>query len=493
MFQARSRAAIIRLACLTLAALMFTACTGDPAAPPAPPGSTTPPSSPAPAAPQPKGVGADGAGDAYYPTDGNGGYDVTGYHVSISYDPQSRHLDGDTVITATATQDLTTFNLDLHGFDVSAVEVDDKPATFERAGEHELVITSPAGVASGATYRTRVRYAGVPKALGESGLGANGWQISKSGGAFAAGEPHSATSWFPANDTPRDKATFKLTVRVPDGWTVISNGREESSTSDGGWTTSTWVEPNRIATYLTTIGIDKWTFERSTLPGGIPVVSTYAPGTESKREVESRLPEIIEFLTAKFGPYPQSAAGGIYINESIGFSLETQTRPIYATWAELPVVVHENAHQWFGNSVTVASWADICLNECFASYAQWLWDEAKGGKDLDAEYRTDVARAPNRLWSGKLYDMGAGNEFGAVYTKGPLALHALRRQIGDPAFDRVLHEWNARHKDGNASWPQFEDLAQEVAQQNLRPFFDAWFRADTKPADEFLYPGNLRR
>jgi aminopeptidase N len=381
----------VRAACLALAvASTMTACTSrsNDARPPQP---TTPTE----AAP-----GADGVGDPYYPKDGNGGYDVTAYHVSISYDPKSHQLDGDTEITAKATGELERFNLDLTGLKVSAVQVAGKAATFEQTGEHELVITPAAAVADGAEFTTRVKYAGVPKSSEEGTLGVNGWQISQSGGAFAAGEPHSATTWFPANDTPRDKATFALDARVPNGWSVVSNGREKPATRGrDGWTTFHWAEPTRIATYLTTVGIDKWTFDRSTLPGGIPVVSAYAPGVESKREVESRVPEIIEFLASKFGPYPQSAAGGIYINEDIGFSLEIQTRPIYASWAELPVVVHENAHMWWGNSVTVQSWADICLNECFASYAQWLWDEAKEGVNLDEQYRQGVARATCTTWA----------------------------------------------------------------------------------------------
>jgi len=481
----------IRLACLTLAAATVAACSGKPGTQPGPTSTPAPPSSTR--AATEGGAGADGAGDAYYPTDGNGGYDALDYQVSISYDPATKKLDGDTVVTAKASADLKTFNLDLHGFEIASVEVDGKPATPARVGEHELVITPQATIPNGQTFKTRVRYSGVPERSENGTLGTNGWQISKSGGAFVAGEPHSATSWFPSNDTPRDKATFRLAARVPDGWSVISNGIEEPSTSDGGWTTYNWVETTRIATYLTTVGIDKWTFERFTLPNGIPVVNAYAPGAEGKKQVESRLPEILDFLSSKFGPYPQKAAGGIWINESIGFSLETQTRPIYATWAELTVVVHENAHQWYGDSVSVANWADICLNECFASYAQWLWDEAKERKDLDANYRTQVARTTDRFWNRKLYDMGAGKEFGAVYDKGALAMHALRRQIGDDAFDKVLKGWSEKHKDGNASWPEFEQFVQDQSGQNLRAFFDAWFRGDQKPADEFLYPGNLRR
>jgi aminopeptidase N len=485
---ARSRVTPI-LALVTVATVAISACDGEPVTQQGP--SSIPPTSKAvegQAAP-----GADGAGDPYYPTDGNGGYDVTDYHVSVSYDPPSKKLDGDTVVTAKATGDLAKFNLDLRGFDVGSVEVDDKPATVERAGEHELVITPAATVPNGQTFRARVRYSGVPEHSEDGNLGDNGWQVSKSGGAFVAGEPHSSTSWYPSNDTPRDKATFTLTARVPDGWSVISNGREQPSTTDGGWTTYTWVEETRIATYLTTIGIDKWTFDRSTMPNGVPIVSAYAPGAEDKKKVESRLPEILEFLSSKFGPYPQSAAGGIYINENIGFSLETQTRPIYAKWAELSVVVHENTHQWFGDSVSVTSWSDICLNECFASYAQWLWDEAKSNKNLDDNYRTQVARTTDKFWNRKLYDMGAGKEFTAVYDKGAIAMHALRRQIGDDAFNRVLKGWAEKHRDGNASWPEFEQFTQETAQQDLRGFFDAWFRNEGKPADNYLYPGSLHR
>ena len=141
----------VRATCLALAALGLTACSSrsnDEAKPPAP-------TTPAEAKP-----GADGVGDPYYPKDGNGGYDVAGYHVSISYDPKSHRLDGDTEVTAKATGDLQRFNLDLNGMKVAAVEVDGKAAKFERAGEHELVITPAAAVADGARFTTRVKLRG---------------------------------------------------------------------------------------------------------------------------------------------------------------------------------------------------------------------------------------------------------------------------------------------------------------------------------------------
>src|SRR5215470_11604565 len=455
-------------------------------------GSTRPPSSLADPG-EPGTAGSDGAGDPYYPTDGNGGYDVTGYDVSISYDPPSRHLDGDTTITAVALQSLSRFNLDLSGLDVRSVEVDGAAATFAMAGEHELVITPPAtAVRRGSTFRVRVRYDGQPQRLNERVLGAGGWHVNTlSGGAVAAGEPHSASAWYPSNDTPRDKATFALTARVPDGWSVISNGVESTPVSVDGWTTYRWKLSSPAATYLTMVAIDRWTVVRSTLPDGTPVVDAYASSTAGARSAENRLPAVLAFLSRQYGGYPFDAAGGVFLPGSLGYALETQTRPIYPPDVDITFIVHELPHQWFGDSVTVTSWADICLNECFASYAQWQWQEDVEHTDLDEQYRSEVTRADDQFWGRRLYDMGAGNEFRAVYSKGPLAIHALRRQLGDETFNTVVRTWLERHRDGNASWPEFEAHVQQVSGQQLQPFFDAWFRGTRRPPDPYLWPGSL--
>jgi aminopeptidase N len=427
--------------------------------------------------------GAAGAGDPYYPEDGNGGYDVTGYDVSIVYDPDSTHLDGDTTITATATQSLSRLNLDLFALSASAVEVDGQPATFTRESRHELVITPAAVIAQGATFTVRVRYGGEPQLFEESGLGAGGWYANDSGAAIAAGEPHSATAWYPANDTPRDKATFALTARVPDGWTVISNGVDQPADSSAGWTTFRWRLDEPVATYLTTVAIDRFTVDRSQLADGTPVIDAYAPGAEDSRTHGRRLPEVIEVLSESFGPYPFDSAGGIFLGTSIGYALELQTRSVYSPDPGIDVIVHENAHQWFGDAVTLRSWADICLNECFASYASWLWREATEGVDLDPYYESQLERTD---FGRRLYDMGAGNEFRGVYSKGPVAVHALRRYIGDDVFFAVLKSWTRTHHDGNASWPEFEEHVASMAGRDMRGFFDAWFRGDEKPADEYL-------
>ncbi|MDX8036877.1 M1 family metallopeptidase [Lentzea sp. BCCO 10_0856] len=436
-----------------------------------------------------------GAGDAYYPTDGNSGYDVTLYDLAITYDPSSKQLQGVATITANATADLSRFNLDLEGLKVSEVKVGGRPAKFAQEGDHELVITPSAPLAKAKPFTTVVTYGGEPKTVEDASLGRSGWQISSTGGAFAAGQPHSATSWFPANDTPRDKAAMKLAARVPDGWTAVSNGLEGPVTRADGWTTFNWVEDTPLATYLVTVAIDKFEVVRSKLPNGTPILDAYAPGTSGqKKPLQAQMPEVIAYLETKFGPYPQRAAGSIWVADQIGFSLETQTRPIYASWADLETVVHENAHQWFGDSVTIENWADICLNECLASYSQWLWLE-KDGTDLDKRYRDRVEELRNRssFWAPKLYDMGKGNEFRGVYDKGIMAMHALRKQVGDDVFFKALQTWTTEHRDGNASWPEFENLFKKASGQQLDGFFAAWFRGSGIPEDQYLLPAGVRR
>ncbi|HTI20055.1 MAG TPA: M1 family metallopeptidase [Kutzneria sp.] len=439
-------------------------------------------------------AGSDGGGDSYYPQDGNGGYDVADYNLKVGYDPATRQLTGLERITAAATQALSSFDLDFRGLTVDSIKVDGRPATFTRTGDHELVITPKLPLWRWQRFAVEIAYHGVPAPIANPLLGDLGWQYTNTGAAFVAGEPQSATTWYPVNDTPRDKATFHLAITVPDEWGVISNGREKGTYKAAGGTTHVWAEETPIVPYMTTVAIDKWTFDRQRRADGTPIVSAFSPGVaDSVKQAEARLPEILDFLESKFGRYPIDAAGGIFLNAPIGFSLETMSRPIYTSLAgSVGVIVHENAHQWYGDSVAVTSWKDVCMNECFASYAQWLWSEAKDGVDLNARYLAAVKNASTNFWNAKLYDMGAGNEFTYVYSKGPVMLHALRNYIGQDAFDRVLRTWPSLHRGGNGTMQGFQRLTETVAHRDLSGFFNAWIYGSGKPADEYLYPGTLK-
>ncbi|MFC3964400.1 M1 family metallopeptidase [Nocardia jiangsuensis] len=435
-------------------------------------------------------AGAPGLGDPYYPLDGNGGYDAVHYEVELGYDPPSRALDGTTTIDATATQPLRAFHLDYTGPPVRMVTVNGLPAAFRSQDEQELVVTPLLPLLPGLPFRVMVDYGGpMPDTEGE------GWTYAPGGGAFAAGEPHSARTWYPLNDTPLDKATFTLRATVPAEWQVMGNGVRTRDEVIDGQRHVDWESRHPTIGYLTTVAIDRFEFLEQTASDGTPILSGFAPGALRHRELEQRLPEILDFSAELFGPYPFEAVGGIYLDTELPFSLETQTRPTYAEWVDLNTVVHEIAHQWWGDSVSIRSWADICLNECFASYtADYLWPERVDGTDVDAEYRDTVQRFRDepRFWQIPLGNPGAGDEFTSVYYRGPLFLHALRRTVGDEVFFGALRDFPSAYAGGNASMADWRTFVQRRTQLPLDGFFDAWLGGETPPPDEYLFPGGLR-
>ncbi|MBO0854815.1 MAG: M1 family metallopeptidase [Nocardia sp.] len=435
-------------------------------------------------------TGPSGLGDRYYPADGNGGYRVNHYDVGIDYDPPSHQLTGTARIDAVSTQALHAFSLDFSGPAVQRVTVDNLPAGFVRGGQHKLTLTPAIPILPGLPFSVTVEYSGV-----EQDTGGAGWTYSPSGGAFAAGEPHSAGTWYPVNDTPRNKATFDLRVTIPRQWQAISNGVQTGDRVDGDKHTVGWSSRHPTAGYLTTVAIDHLDFLNQRRANGTPLISAFAPGAVRDEALERRLPEILDFLESLYGPYPFESAGGIYVDTDLRFSLETQTRPIYAPWTVLNTVIHENTHQWWGDSMSVRNWSDVCLNECFASYtADYLWPERKEGKNVDALYRKTVSQMRDRpeYWRVPLAAPGAGSEFTSVYSRGPLFLHALRHELGDGVFFSAVRQFVQSHAYRNASMPEFRAFIQSKTTSDLSGFFAAWLDTATRPADRYLYPGTLR-
>lgn len=204
-----------------------------------------------------------------------------------------------------------------------------------------------------------------------------------------------------------------------------------------------------------------------------------------------RQPEILSFLAQSFGPYPFNAGGGIVDDAPLGFALETQTRPIYSSVffgdpvSGDGVVVHEIAHQWYGDNLAVAQWKHIWLNEGFATYAEWLWSDREGlGTAQETfDFAYDGFPADDGFWSLTIGDPGVGHEFdGPVYTRGAMTLHALRVTVGDDAFFRILRQWSKANAGGNVTTDQFVALAEKVSGQELSPLFDAWLFSPTRPA-----------
>ncbi len=451
--------------------------------------------------PDPAGTpGARGIGDPYYPDYGNGGYDVDHYGIRVSYVPRTDRLSGTTRIRAHATQDLSRFNLDFV-LPVSSVRVDDRRATYTQ-GRHELVVTPQRAVPAGEPMTVEVTYSGVPSKIRSEGI--KPW-IRTDDGVAAVGEPEIAAWWFPANDHPRDKATYDVRVAVAKGLEAVGNGVLVSKQTRRAKRTWHWRESKPMASYLAFFVVGQLDITRARVDG-LPVVTAVASngGREGRYAAAAlrQTPRILRFQSRHFGPYPFDAMGGVAPAADFGFALENQTRPVYTRgfWSSGPnlyVVVHELAHQWYGDSVSVESWRDIWLNEGFATFATWLWSEKHDDGTAEHLFRQYWRWYPRHdpMWQVTIGDPGAHHEFdGAVYDRGAMTLQALRTRIGDPAFSTVLKSWAADHRYGHGSVPELIALAEQVSGADLGSFFDAWLYTGQRPAptEENGFPPDFR-
>ncbi len=448
-------------------------------------GALAAPATPALAAPAP---GPAGIGDPYWPVDGNGGIDVLHYGVHTSYVFDTGRLSGRTVVTLRARRDLSRFNLDLL-LGVRAVRVDGVRAAWTKPRRHELQITPRRPLVAGRTYRVVVEYGGRPGPIEYAGE--RNW-LADAHEVVTVNQPHMAPWWFPANDHPRDKARFDLHVNVPRSKTVIAGGnRVGSRPVAGGRKVVHWRSQAPMTTYLAFFAAGDFAVRTGTYQGRPWLNAVSERLTPEARAAAfrrlARSAPITGWLERKFGRYPFGSTGGLVTALPLGFALENQTRPIYpASWGgpSDELLVHELAHQWFGNSVALARWRDIWLNEGIASWAEWHWAETHGGESAAARLRREYDHSFDREYRVKLGHPGPEHVFAwQVYLHGPMALQALRNRVGEQDFWTLLRSWVRNRAHANGTLPQFQQLAERVSGEDLDGFFQAWFRAGRKPAD----------
>jgi aminopeptidase N len=426
------------------------------------------------------------AGDPYTPGVGTWAYRVHSYDLELDYRVATNRLDGVAVIEAEAVVDLDHIALDLSKLKASKVRLDGKRMTRLTQSTHILTVRPEQPIPAGTRFELRIDYGGRPGPR-RSPWGAIGWE-ELDDGVLTASQPSGSSTWFPCNDRPGDKARYRIRFTAEEDYTVVCNGSLVHRTLRGGRATWLYEQPEPTAPYLATVQIGH--YARRSTRAAVPV--DYAFPAELDRRVRADfgpLDRMIRQFSALFGPYPFDRYAVVVTSDELEIPLEAQAMAIFGSnhvdgdGGSERLIAHELAHQWFGNSVGVAAWKDIWLNEGFACYAEWLWSEHDGGPTADSLAREHHARlraAPEDILIG---EPGAASMFDdRVYKRGALTLHALRRTLGDEQFFGLLRAWTSEHAHATADTAEFAALAEERTGKPLATFFGQWLYAAALPA-----------
>ncbi|HVX33504.1 MAG TPA: M1 family metallopeptidase [Solirubrobacterales bacterium] len=421
--------------------------------------------------------------EPFFPRSGNRGYDVKHYEVSLGYQPRTGVLTARDVVEARATTGLRKLSLDLDGLKVTSVSVDGEAAEYGRGrGKVKVVPATPIG--KGEAFTVELRYQGTPRKVIDPDGSTEGWYRTKDG-AVAVGEPVGTAAWLACDNAPRDKASLDIEISVPAGLKAVSNGRLLARRKVRGRVRWSWSEPKPMASYLALVDIGRGKLLAGHA-GKLPTWTLVDPKlAKAARPAIDSLPGIIRWESHLYGRYPFAAAGSVVDVAKLEYALETQTRPIYAFAPDRTTVVHETAHQWFGDSVGLERWPNIWLNEGLATWTQWYYAERHGGRTAQQVF-AELYRRPaseTGFWNPPPGHPGQAKNLFAVstYVRGAMALQALRQDIGTHDLLRILRTWATDRRYGHGDIEEFIALADRVSGRHLRGFFERWLFQRGKP------------
>lgn len=437
--------------------------------------------------------------EEYVPHHGDERWGAEHYEIEGDLKLFSNNWQAVTTVRGVAHEELDRFTLDLHAnLTVRKVTVNGRAVKYSHKG-NRLAVTPGGRIEAGATFTVAVTYGGNPRQMrGLDGLA--GWEELEDG-LLVASQPHGSPTWYPCNDRPADKARYTIRITTDNGYQVVANGRlidRKRRSSRSIWTFEV-EEP--MATYLATLQVGPYALrEFGGEPGDMPVQVHFPPGLRAELEAGpmARQAHMVAAFSRAYGPYPFGGYSAVITEDELEIPLEAHTLSIFGRnflapeWENERLVAHELAHQWFGNSLTLAHWRDIWLHEGFACYSEWLWSEMSGGATAE-EHARDHFRAMTRNTPMRVIGRAMQEDFpladpgpelmfdDRVYKRGACTLAALRAEAGDEAFFGLLRSWVAEHRHGSVTTEDF--LAHVEAATGIgTDWFVPWLYREELPA-----------
>lgn len=431
--------------------------------------------------------------DPVYPEHGEPLVDALHYDLDLTWSPATRTLDAVETLTFRATEDSDTIPLELgESLTISEVSVDGIQVDVDRDLDREAEdLRISRAVRADQTYVVDLAYSGTPATAPaptnrsdfSSGVG---WSIGEDGETWTLQEPYGAFTWYAVNDHPSDKALYDFTLTTPAPWTGVANGENIGISEIDGSRTATWHLAEPAASYLVTVAFDDFQVTDLTSGSGVPI-QVWAPADgEALPGDVGKAPEAMAWLEERLGPYPFDTFGILVAGDS---GIETQTMVTLAdddySLSEA-VVVHELAHQWYGDTVTPADWNDVWMNEGMAMYLQGWWQAEQSGisvAEMVAGWTAQESDERSAAGPPGDYDpdqFGAGN----IYYGPALMWQELRERIGDEAFLELIRGWPQSRENQNADTSTYRRWIERRTGLDLEDFFDDWLLGRTSPATE---------
>ncbi|GAA1471113.1 M1 family metallopeptidase [Corynebacterium felinum] len=408
--------------------------------------------------------------DAYTGIPFNLGFHIRHYMLDVDYSVGPNRLGASAEIRCVNYRPLSTLTLDLadsmsvrsvkaHASGACAIRV----AKFKHSN-HKLRVSFAEEIPEDTEFYLSIRYQGNPSPI-SSPWGAIGWE-ELSNGSLVASQPCGARTWFPCDDTPDEKATYDIRITTDAQYTAVATGVLKSYQRKGRRGVWHFHSASPMASYLAAIHVGE--YKHVVLDGAsVPIHAYLPPSCEAGFRTEfADQAAMLNLYERLFGPYPFPTYTVVITEDELEIPLEAQGLSTFGANHACGdkkyerLIAHELSHQWFGNSLGLAQWDDIWLNEGFACYSEWLWFEHSAGIPAETSafehYQGLVAKPKDLL----LANPGPVDMFDdRVYKRGALTVHALRCLLGDAAFFRMLQRYVAS---GRHSVVEPVDVKREV-------------------------------